>query len=63
MQGGSLTGSGPICPGADWRMLLMVGVGRSVTNCEVDAMGLPGFRYDEVLGPVGDDYTFCKRTP
>ncbi|MDP3852587.1 dienelactone hydrolase family protein [Phenylobacterium sp.] len=55
--------------GADWQMMLLGGVGHSFTNREVDAMGLPGFRYDETadhrtwramrglfdetLGPVG----------
>lgn len=55
--------------GADWQMLVMGGVGHSFTNREVDALGLPGFKYDaradqrawklmlqlfdETLGPVG----------
>lgn len=32
--------------GVDWGMLLLGGVGHSFTNPEVDAMNLPGFRYD-----------------
>jgi dienelactone hydrolase len=32
--------------GADWQMLVMGGVGHSFTNPEVDALGMPGFKYD-----------------
>lgn len=32
--------------GADWQMLVMGGVGHSFTNPEVDALGLPGFKFD-----------------
>ena len=55
--------------GADWRMLVLGGVGHSFTNPEIDAWNLPGFKYDaaadrrlwaamrdlfdETLGPVG----------
>ncbi|HXV01759.1 MAG TPA: dienelactone hydrolase family protein [Caulobacteraceae bacterium] len=34
--------------GADWRMILMGGVGHSFTNPGVDALDRPGFRYDAV---------------
>jgi dienelactone hydrolase len=30
----------------DWQMHLYGGVGHSFTNCEIDAFGYPGFRYD-----------------
>lgn len=33
--------------GVDWQMSIYGGVGHSFTNREVDAMNLPGFRYDE----------------
>ena len=32
--------------GVDWQMLVYGGVGHSFTNREVDAMNLPGFKYD-----------------
>jgi dienelactone hydrolase len=32
--------------GADWRMILMGGIGHSFTNPGVDALGRPGFAYD-----------------
>jgi dienelactone hydrolase len=54
--------------GADWQMLLLGGVGHSFTNPGIDALNLPGFKYDaaadrrswaamrdlfdETLGPV-----------
>jgi dienelactone hydrolase len=34
--------------GADWQMLLMGGVAHSFTNPGIDALGLPGFKYDAV---------------
>lgn len=34
--------------GVDWQMLVYGGVGHSFTNKEVDAMNLPGFKYDAV---------------
>jgi dienelactone hydrolase len=33
--------------GADWQLHLYGGVGHSFTNPDVDALGYPGFRYDE----------------
>lgn len=33
--------------GVDWEMQVYGGVGHSFTNREVDAMNLPGFKYDE----------------
>jgi dienelactone hydrolase len=33
--------------GADWQLHLYGGVGHSFTNRDVDALGYPGFRYDE----------------
>jgi len=33
--------------GADWQLHLFGGVGHSYTNREVDALGYPGFAYDE----------------
>jgi dienelactone hydrolase len=32
----------------DWQMLLYGGVGHSFTNREVDAIGIPGFKYDQL---------------
>jgi len=33
--------------GADWEMLVMGGVGHSFTNPGINALGLPGFAYDQ----------------
>jgi dienelactone hydrolase len=33
--------------GADWQLHLFGGVGHSFTNRQIDALGYPGFRYDE----------------
>jgi dienelactone hydrolase len=33
--------------GADWQLHVFGGVGHSYTNRAVDALGMPGFRYDE----------------